>query len=108
MISPRKFLFSCHIPRRPLVTERKLTLTDDESGKSIDLPVVTGSEGDPALDISGLNPGLGYFTFDPGFGATASCASDITYIDGEAGVLLYRGYPKIGRASRRASGGAAG
>ena len=75
------------------MTERKLTLTDDESGKSIDLPVVAGSEGDPALDISGLNPGLGYFTFDPGFGATASCASDITYIDGEAGVLLYRGYP---------------
>ena len=75
------------------MTERKLTLTDHESGKSLDLPVVAGTEGDPTLDISGLHPELGHFTYDPGYGATASCKSDITYIDGNAGILRYRGYP---------------
>ena len=75
------------------MTERKLTLTDHESGKSLDLPVVAGTEGDPTLDISRLHSELGYFTYDPGYGATASCQSKITYIDGDAGILLYRGYP---------------
>ncbi|QOC22820.1 citrate synthase [Wenzhouxiangella sp. AB-CW3] len=75
------------------MTERKLTLTDSESGKSLDLPVVAGTEGDPTLDISKLYSTLGYFSFDPGYGATASCKSDITYIDGDAGILRYRGYP---------------
>jgi len=71
----------------------KLTLRDPESGKSLDLPVVTGTEGDPTLDISSLHKELGYFTFDPGFSTTASCKSDITFIDGDAGILRYRGYP---------------
>jgi len=59
----------------------------------MDLPVVSGSEGDPTLDISSLHKELGYFTFDPGYGTTASCKSDITFIDGEEGILRYRGYP---------------
>jgi len=71
----------------------KLTLRDPESGKSLDLPVVTGTEGDPTLDISSLHKELEYFTFDPGFSTTASCKSDITFIDGDAGILRYRGYP---------------
>ena len=71
----------------------KLILTDPESDKSLDLPVVAGSEGDPTLDISSLHKELGYFTFDPGYGMTASCKSDITFIDGGAGILRYRGYP---------------
>ncbi|MBS3743249.1 MAG: citrate synthase [Wenzhouxiangellaceae bacterium] len=75
------------------MSDRKLTLTDSESGKTLDLPVISGSEGDPTLDISGLHKELGYFTFDPGYGTTASCKSDITFIDGEAGILRYRGYP---------------
>jgi len=75
------------------VSDRKLTLTDPESGKSLDLSVVSGSEGDPTLDISSLHKELGYFTFDPGYGTTASCKSDITFIDGEKGILRYRGYP---------------
>ena len=75
------------------MSDRKLTLSDPESGKSLDLPVVSGSEGDPTLDISGLHKELGYFTFDPGYGTTASCKSDITFIDGEKGILRYRGYP---------------
>jgi len=75
------------------VSDRKLILTDPESGKSLDLPVVSGSEGDPTLDISSLHKELGYFTFDPGYGMTASCKSDITFIDGGEGILRYRGYP---------------
>jgi citrate synthase len=75
------------------VSDRKLTLTDPDSGKSLDLPVISGSQGDPTLDISSLYSELGYFTFDPSYGTTASCKSDITFIDGEAGILRYRGYP---------------
>src|SRR6056297_358604 len=70
-----------------------MTLTDPETGKTIDLPVVSGTEGDPTLDISRLSPELGHFTFDPGYGSTASCKSDITFIDGNEGILRYRGYP---------------
>ena len=68
-------------------------LTDPASGKMTQLPVVRGALGAPALDIGKLNKETGYFTFDPGFVATASCRSAITYIDGDEGVLLYRGYP---------------
>jgi len=75
------------------VAERTLTLTDSESGKNLELPVVSGTEGDPTLDIGALHKELGYFTFDPGYGMTASCKSDITFIDGGQGILRYRGYP---------------
>src|SRR3569832_522842 len=70
-----------------------LTLTDNTPGKSIELPVRNGTAGPPAVDISPLYRAFGYFTYDPGFVSTASCRSAITYIDGEQGVLLYRGYP---------------
>ena len=53
----------------------------------------SGTIGPDVLDIANLTKDQGVFTFDPGFGATASCESKITYIDGDAGVLLYRGYP---------------
>lgn len=62
-------------------------------GKSYDLPVYGGSLGPSVIDISALYGQSGHFTYDPGFTSTASCESDITYIDGEEGVLLYRGYP---------------
>jgi len=75
------------------VAERKVTLSDPESGKTLDLPVVSGTEGDPTLDVGRLHSEMGYFTFDPGFSSTASCKSDITFIDGQAGILRYRGYP---------------
>ncbi len=71
----------------------KLTLSDPDSGRSVDLPVVRGTLGDPALDVAKINRDLGYFTFDPGFVSTCSTRSAITYIDGDKGVLLYRGYP---------------
>jgi citrate synthase len=61
--------------------------------KSVDLPVLGGSTGPEVIDIRKLYAGTGAFTFDPGFTSTASCESALTYIDGDAGVLLHRGYP---------------
>ena len=67
--------------------------TLEYDGKKIVLPVVTGTEGEHAIDISSLRKSTGLVTLDPGFVNTASCYSNITYIDGENGVLRYRGYP---------------
>jgi citrate synthase len=72
---------------------KSVVLTDSASGKSIELPVLHGSLGAPCVDIARLPKETGYFTYDSGFTATASCKSAITYIDGDAGVLMYRGYP---------------
>ncbi|MGB3445581.1 MAG: citrate synthase [Xanthobacteraceae bacterium] len=62
-------------------------------GKSHDFPVRSGTVGPDVIDISKLYAQAGMFTYDPGFTSTGSCESKITYIDGDAGVLLYRGYP---------------
>lgn len=70
-----------------------VTLTDNNNGESHELPIIRGSLGPGAFDITSLYKETGMFTYDPGFMATASCHSSITYIDGEKGVLLYRGYP---------------
>ncbi|MDQ1078606.1 citrate synthase [Pseudoroseomonas cervicalis] len=70
-----------------------VTVTLDESGKSAKLPLIQGSIGPDVFDIRKLYGELGVFTFDPGYGGTAACESAITYIDGDQGVLLYRGYP---------------
>ncbi len=69
------------------------TATLSYDGKSASLPVLTGSLGPACVDVRKLQGELGVFTFDPSYGATASCESAITYIDGDAGILLYRGYP---------------
>jgi citrate synthase len=69
----------------------QVTLT--AAGKSVALPVETGTLGNPCIDIGKLPKETGCFTYDPGFTATAACKSAITYIDGDAGVLMYRGYP---------------
>ena len=61
--------------------------------KSLDLPVYAGTEGPEAVDVRKLYSEGGMFTYDPGFTSTASCESDITFIDGDEGILLYRGYP---------------
>ncbi len=61
--------------------------------KSIELPIVTGSENDRAIDIRNLRSATGMVTLDDGYGNTGACQSYITYIDGERGVLRYRGYP---------------
>ena len=70
-----------------------VTFTLDGSNRSTSLPVLKGSIGPDVVDIRKLYADLGVFTFDPGYGETASCESQITYIDGDEGVLLYRGYP---------------
>jgi citrate synthase len=62
-------------------------------GKDLDLPVVVGSEGEVGVDISQLRAKTGAITLDPGYGNTGACESSITFIDGEAGILRYRGYP---------------
>ncbi len=72
--------------------EKKATLKMPD-GKSLDLPVMEGAVGPEVIDVRALYGKTGYFTYDPGFMSTASCTSTITYIDGDAGVLLYRGYP---------------
>ncbi|WP_337185377.1 citrate synthase [Phenylobacterium sp.] len=62
-------------------------------GKSVDLPVLRGTDGPPVVDIRKLYGEADVFTYDPGFTSTASCESKITFIDGDKGVLLHRGYP---------------
>ena len=75
------------------VVSGSMTLTDNATGKSVELPVIEGSIGPKVIDVRKLYAQTGYFTYDPGFMATAACRSSITYIDGDEGVLLYRGYP---------------
>ena len=69
------------------------TLTNNRTGKSVELPVLKGTLGPDVIDTRKLYAQTGCFTYDPGFTSTGSCESKITFIDGEKGVLLYRGYP---------------
>ena len=70
-----------------------LTLRDNRTNKSVEYNIHNSTLGNPVVDISSLNKDFSLFTYDNGFGATAGCTSDITYIDGAKGELLYRGYP---------------
>ncbi len=70
-----------------------VTITDNRSGKEVECPILAGVYGAPVIDTKALYSELGMFTFDPGFVTTASCKSAITYLDGENGVLMHRGYP---------------
>ena len=72
---------------------RFATITIDGSNASAKLPLIPGTIGPEVADIRKLYGELGIFTYDPGYGGTAACDSKITYIDGDEGVLLYRGYP---------------
>ena len=63
------------------------------NGKTYELPIIVGTEGEMAIDIRKLRENTGLITYDPGFGNTGSCKSKITYLDGEKGILRYRGYP---------------
>jgi citrate synthase len=71
------------------MSSAKLIIDD----QTLDLPVITGSEDEKAIDITTLRNTTGYITMDPGYGNTGSCISDITFIDGEKGILRYRGFP---------------
>ena len=74
-------------------TAKTVTLTDNQTGTSFDLPILEGTIGPDVVDIRKLYGNSNMFTFDPGYGATGSCLSGLTYIDGDEGVLLHRGYP---------------
>ncbi|MGY4877905.1 citrate synthase [Vreelandella aquamarina] len=74
------------------MADRKATLTVDGLDKAIELPIYSGTLGPDVIDVRNLGS-EGLFTYDPGFMATSSCQSAITYIDGGKGVLLHRGYP---------------
>jgi|UniRef100_A0A8J4M540 citrate synthase len=75
------------------IAKGSATLTLESSNRAAELPMLTGTIGPAVVDIRKLYNELGIFTYDPGYGGTASCESKITYIDGDEGVLLYRGYP---------------
>jgi citrate synthase len=79
--------------RAARASNRKVTLTDHLTGKSYEFPVLSGTLGPDVIDVRRLYQDTGMFTFDPGYTSTGSCESQITFIDGEKGVLLYRGYP---------------
>jgi citrate synthase len=70
-----------------------VTVTDNRTGRSIELPIKHATQGPGAIDIGRFFSELGYFTYDPGFLSTASCHSSLTYLDGLQGMLQYRGYP---------------
>ncbi|MBT6094160.1 MAG: citrate (Si)-synthase [Rhodospirillaceae bacterium] len=69
------------------------TLTDNRTGDSYELPVIQGTTGPDVIDVRRLYAETDCFTYDPGFTSTGSCESKITFIDGEKGILRYRGYP---------------
>src|SRR5512145_1043853 len=75
------------------MSSKKFELTNLETGKKSILEARSGTVGPDCVNVASVTKDFGAFTFDPGFMATASCESRITYIDGDAGVLLYRGYP---------------
>ncbi|HLF97233.1 MAG TPA: citrate synthase [Methylococcaceae bacterium] len=70
-----------------------LTVIDNRNGQSVELPIRHGTLGNPCVDFGKMGSDLGLYSYDPGFLSTASCSSAITYIDGDAGQLYYRGYP---------------
>ena len=65
------------------------------NGKSYDFPIITGSENEEAIDINQLRADTGLITYDPGYKNTGHCISNITYLDGENGILRYRGYSVV-------------
>lgn len=75
------------------MAENTMNLKNNADGKAVELPLHKGTEGPDVMDISSLYRDMGVFTYDPGFVSTASCQSAITYIDGDEGILRYRGYP---------------
>jgi len=74
-------------------TKKSMTLTDNRNGKSYEYPIMDGTRGPSVVDLRSFFKDTGMFTFDPGYTSTASCQSDITFIDGAKGELRYRGIP---------------
>ena len=78
---------------RRVQAQNSVTLTDNRTGNSFELPIIDGTIGPSVIDIRKLYNEHGLLTYDPGYSSTGSCQSAITYIDGEEGILLHRGYP---------------
>ncbi len=78
---------------KPAASGDVVVLKDQRTGRNFELPLIDGSVGPSVIDIRKLYADTGYFTYDPGYTSTGSCESSITFIDGEQGILLYRGYP---------------
>ena len=76
-----------------VVGDNKATISFSDGSDPVELPILAGTAGPDVIDIRSLYKTTGKFTYDPGFLSTASCQSNITYIDGDKGILLYRGYP---------------
>ena len=74
-------------------SNESVTLTDNSSGKTYTFPLLPGTMGPKVIDTRSMYAETGHFTYDPGYTSTGSCESKITFIDGDAGVLLHRGYP---------------
>jgi citrate synthase len=75
------------------MTDKNATLSFSDGSPAISFPILPGTIGPDVVDIRPLYSKTGHFTYDPGFMSTAACTSSITYIDGDKGELLYRGYP---------------
>ena len=75
------------------MAEKLATLSFTDGTPPVDFPVFTGSVGPDVIDVRALYAKTGKFTYDPGFMSTASCRSSSTFIDGDKGILQYRGYP---------------
>ena len=83
---------SSSAPAAQIKSASTVTLTDNATGKKFELPVLKGTTGPDVIDIRKLYAETGMFTYDPGFTSTAACESGITFIDGDKGILLHRGY----------------
>src|ERR1700688_2119344 len=80
-------------PAKAATNQETATLTENSTGRTWELPIMSGTIGPKVIDVRHLYGETGYFTFDPGYTSTGSCQSAITYIDGDKGELFYRGYP---------------
>ncbi len=93
-------LYINHKSKKTVMSDKFATLKIDGINKELKFPVMTGADGPDVVDVTSLYNESGVFTYDPGFMSTASCDSKITFIDGEAGILRYRGYDIADLASK--------
>jgi citrate synthase len=91
-MKPKIKVADSKIKPQPPTAHAKVTVKDGRDGKSWELPVLKGTLGPDVVDVRKLYTEHGLFTYDPGYGSTGSTQSAITYIDGEAGILMHRGY----------------
>ena len=91
-VPPKPMLVVRDNSPKPKVAAKPASAKLTIGSTSVDLPIYKAVEGAPCIDVTNLYKDTGYFTYDPGFQSTASCDSEITYIDGDKGILRYRGY----------------